>query len=172
MCLAVAAGASYPNLTLGLGSVHPNCRVSYFGSVDNDAMVAWRDTTWIPSSEALPDYDDAALTLDYLFPQLDAGASVTFTWSYILTVDTLNTALSTINSLTITQPTTTVSGNSVVFCAVTAVVALSVTFTITNATTVSPSELEPPETSSRSRVMVTSRPPQSALVLPLAVCHK
>ena len=68
MCLVVATGVTYTNLTLGLGTVHPNCRVSHFGFFNNDAMVGWTDSSWTSYDEATPRSADEAINLNYLFP--------------------------------------------------------------------------------------------------------
>ena len=136
MCLVVAQGATYASLSLGLGSVHPNCRVSHYGTNNIDSKVAWTDTSWTSYTSAAPNYMDESINLDYLFPQLDAGASVSLSWAYMLTAADLVTGLTTMSSVTITQPSTTGSGSSVAFGAVVSFVASSVTFSVMNGTSV------------------------------------
>ena len=136
MCLVVAKGLTYSSLTLGLGTVHPNCRVSHFGFFNNDAMEGWTDTEWVDYNETNPDTNDQAINLNYLFPQLDPGASLKFTWAYILNLDDLATAMTVVSSVVIIQPTTTVSGASSVFSASVSTPVSSVLFTISNASTV------------------------------------
>lgn len=51
------------------------------------------------------------------FDTLDAGASVTFTWAYVLSAGDLLPALNAIRSITIIQPTDTASGTAAVFSA-------------------------------------------------------
>ena len=47
MCLVMATGLAYPTLTLGLGTVHPNCHVSVNSKLQNyDSTAAWADKTW------------------------------------------------------------------------------------------------------------------------------
>ena len=46
MCLVVATGTILTNLTLGLGTVHPNCRVSHYGFVNNDGTEGWTNANW------------------------------------------------------------------------------------------------------------------------------
>ena len=137
MCLVVATGVTYTNLTLGLGTVHPNCRVSHFGFFNNDAMEGWTDTEWVDYNETTPDTNDQAINLNYLFPQLDPGASLKFTWAYILNLGDLATAMAVVSSVVIIQPTTIVSGASAAFSVSVTTAVSSVTFTITNVSTVS-----------------------------------
>ena len=136
MCLVVATGTVYTNLTLGLGTVHPNCRVSHYGFVNNDATEGWLNSNWTAFDEAYPMSADEAINLNYLFPVLDAGASVSFTWAYILNLDDLATAMDIVSSVRIVQPTTTASGAFAVFSATVTGAVSSVTFTLSNSTKV------------------------------------
>jgi hypothetical protein len=80
MCLVVASGTTFPELTLGLGTVHPNCKVSHYGFTNTDANAAWTDTQWTAFSSSNPEVADKAINLNFRFDSLDAGASVSFTW--------------------------------------------------------------------------------------------
>ena len=136
MCLVVATGTVINNLTLGLGTVHPNCRVSHYGFANNDASVGWSDGNWTAYNESNPLCADEAINLNYLFDVLDAGASVTFTWAYILNMGDLLTAMNVLSVVSIVQPTTMASGTAAAFSAVVAAPATLVVFTISNATMV------------------------------------
>ena len=136
MCLVVATGTVYTNLTLGLGTVHPNCRVSHYGFVNNDATEGWLNSNWTAFDETNPLSADEAINLNYLFPVLDAGASVSFTWAYILNLDDLATAMDIVSSVRIVQPTTTASGASAAFSATVTGAVSSVTFTLSNSSMV------------------------------------
>ncbi len=61
--------------------------------------------------------DDEGINLNFLFPTLDPGASVQFTWVYILRTSDLLTAMNQINTVNMLSPTTTVSGSEVAFSA-------------------------------------------------------
>ena len=79
---------------------------------------------------------DEAVNLNFRFEKLDPGASVTFTWAYILRTADLVTAMAVLDLVTVVQPTTTVSGSAVAFsAAVTTAVDVAV-FTVSNATMV------------------------------------
>ena len=110
MCLVVATGTVYTNLTLGLGTVHPNCRVSHYGFVNNDATEGWLNSNWTAFDETNPLSADEAINLNYLFPVLDAGASVSFTWAYILNLDDSATVTGAVSSVTFTLSNSTKVG--------------------------------------------------------------
>ncbi len=117
MCLVVATGVTYSALALGLGTVHPNCRVSHYGFKNDDSSTAWTNTAWLSSSSASPRSLDEGINMVLRFPTLDPGASITFSWAYILNQADLLPALNSIASVTIVQPTDTASGRSCTFSA-------------------------------------------------------
>ena len=139
MCMVVATGSLYPNIVLGMATVHPNCRVSHFGALNIDANAAWTNTIWTAYNATSPRYADEGMNLVYRFAQLDAGATVKFTWAYIMTVSDLVTAMSVVTAVTIVQPSTTVSGTSAAFSAIVTGTVSNVTFILLSNTSVSSS---------------------------------
>ena len=117
MCLVAAYGASYPALSLGLGSVNPYCRVSHYGFQNDDSTTGWWDTLWTGYSQYSPRYADEGINMVMRFPTLDAGASVTFSWAYVLNQADLLPALNSIATIAIIQPTNTASGATCIFSA-------------------------------------------------------
>ena len=119
MCLAIAEGATWPMLVLGLGTVHPNCYVNHFGSINNNASTAWVEESWKEYYQNSPQYVDTAFNLILRFPQLEAGASVTFTWFYLLRANDI-TAVSSAGPnvmalMQIHQPVTVATGPRCVY---------------------------------------------------------
>jgi hypothetical protein len=137
MCLVIASGTIYPRLTIGLGTIHPNCRVSHYGFTNNDASEGWLNTNWTAFTEAEPHSADEAINLNFRFDSLDAGASVSFTWAYILRLEDLVSAMDELSLVSVVQPTTVVSGAMVAFSATVAASASLVSFTVSNSTVVS-----------------------------------
>jgi hypothetical protein len=106
-------------LALGLGTIHPNCRVSHYGFQNNNATTGWLNTAWTDYSETNPRLWDEGINLNFLFPLLDPGAAVSFTWVYVLRMSDLLPAMEALNSVVIVQPATSVSGVAATFsCAV------------------------------------------------------
>ena len=71
------------------------------------------NTAWHGYSESSPRSADAGINLGFNFPELDVGASVTFSFAYVLDEADLDKAMSSINQLIMTQPTGTVGGDDV-----------------------------------------------------------
>ena len=117
MCLVVAYGTTYSALALGLGSVNQYCRVSHYGFQNDDSGAGWTNTLWTGYSQASPRNADEAVNMVMRFPTLDAGASVTFTWAYVLNQADLLPALNSIATITIVNPTNTASGKTCIFSA-------------------------------------------------------
>jgi hypothetical protein len=116
--LVVAVGQSSCNqMVLGLGTVHPRARVNHFGFQNNDPDTVSKqgvaNTAWHGYSESSPRSADAGINLGFNFPELDAGASVTFSFAYVLDEADLDKAMGSINELIMTQPTGTVGGSAV-----------------------------------------------------------
>jgi hypothetical protein len=116
-CLVIAEGTTYSQLSLGLGTVHPNCRVSHYGFRNDDANEAWTENTWTAYSSSSKKNADESLNLVFRFDSLDAGSAVTFTWAYILNAADLIPALTSLDMVVIEQPASVVSGTSAVFSA-------------------------------------------------------
>ena len=142
MCMVVATGSLYPNIVLGMATVHPNCRVSHFGALNIDANAAWTNTIWTAYNATSPRYADEGMNLVYRFAQLDAGATVKFTWAYIMSVSDLVTAMGVVAAVTIVQPSTTVSGTSATFSAIVTGTVSNVTFVLLSNTSVSSSDAQ------------------------------
>ena len=68
-------------------------RVSHFEFINNDATLGWEDESWVHYSEAAPREADEGINLNFWFDLLDPGASVSFTWVYILRAEDLVTAM-------------------------------------------------------------------------------
>ena len=108
--LVTAVGRRYPDLVLGLGTVHPDSRVNHFGFNNNDPAAAWNENGWKSFSEASPRTRDEAVNLMFKFPPIDPGATVSFNWVYVLDENDLQKATVGIESVQILQPTETASG--------------------------------------------------------------
>ena len=76
-----------------LACVLPPGRVSHFGFFNNDPWLGWGDTLWTGYNESFPRPADEAINLNFFFDFLDPGASVSFTWVYILRTEDLLTAM-------------------------------------------------------------------------------
>jgi hypothetical protein len=73
--LCFSEGTVHPELSLGLGSVHPNCRVSHYGFMNNDANEAWGNTNWTAHSPSNKRDADEAINLSFRFDSLARYAS-------------------------------------------------------------------------------------------------
>ncbi|MBC8384544.1 MAG: PKD domain-containing protein [Candidatus Cloacimonetes bacterium] len=114
--LVVAEGLTY-GITLGLGTINENAIVSTegFSNRDPDAIL---DSPVAPDPSS-PIVADQAIVLAYRFDSLAPGQSISFDYAYILNEDDLEVALGDLASVTILQPTGTVSGENVLFQATT-----------------------------------------------------
>ena len=129
-CLVVATGTVLPQLLLGLGTVHPACRVSHFGFVNNDADEAWANTEWQSYNESQPQSADFAVNLNYRWTDVEPGGAVSFTWAYIVSVDYVDAAMAAMAAATVLQPSTCVGGAGAVFSVVTAQPVVGVVFSL------------------------------------------
>ncbi|MCI5190703.1 MAG: hypothetical protein D3905_13145, partial [Candidatus Electrothrix sp. AS4_5] len=115
--LAIAEGLDY-GLTLGLGTIDSRAVVAAahgFSNRDTDDILNNpNQPTPISPQEA-----DLAIVLAYELGDLAPGQTVSFDYVYILDENDLVPALEGLASLTILQPTGTVSGSSVLFQATT-----------------------------------------------------
>ncbi len=82
---------------MGLGAVHPLCRATHFGFMNNYAEDGWTNTEWTGFNMTTPRFKDEGINLNFRFASVDPGASVTFTWLYALAQDAVDTALATIS---------------------------------------------------------------------------
>lgn len=97
--LVVARGQTYAQLICGLGTRHPNARVSFFGFDNNDPIVAYFTNTspynqWKSTGKGGKDVEpsdtgamvasDQGLNLVFYFPTLDAGETAEFDYVYTL----------------------------------------------------------------------------------------
>jgi hypothetical protein len=89
--------------------------VTHFGFQNNDANVGWTERTWSAYSQFNKKTADEGINMVVRFNTLDPGASVSFTWAYILSALDLVSALTAIKTITIVQPTDTASGSACIF---------------------------------------------------------
>lgn len=98
LALVLARGNTYEKLLCGLGTSHPNARVSMFG-FDNDSPVkAWDDMQWSsyggknvnPPDKSRMRNADEGINLVFHFPTLDVGATAEFDFAYVLSPDDLS----------------------------------------------------------------------------------
>ena len=68
-------------------------RVSHFGFTNNNATEGWTNRAWTAYDENNPSMKDEAINLNFFFDFLDPGASVSFSFVYILQIDDLLTAI-------------------------------------------------------------------------------
>ena len=110
--LIVGRGITYSSIC-GLGTIDSRAVVSTegFTNVDPDAIL---DSPITPS-EAAPERADRGIALAYRFGTLAPGQSVSIDYAYILNAADLTVALGRLASVSILQPTGTVSGTSVIF---------------------------------------------------------
>jgi len=104
----------------GLASINSHCRVYHGGFHVHDPSLAFitnpnADTDWREYTEASPIHADQAIHLGFHYPTIDAGASVTFKWAYVLSPGDVAAALVSLASLSITAPSSVVTGTSVLF---------------------------------------------------------
>jgi len=127
--LVMAVGRTHSALVCGLGTVHPNARASHFGFNNNVPQAAWTNTAWTSHSNTSPRSADEAINLDFKFPRIDAGATATFSWAYVLGEDDLQEAMGRITQIAILQPSSEASGEILFSAAVVNTVA-TVTFVV------------------------------------------
>ena len=110
--LIVGRGLAYASIC-GLGTIDSRAVVSTegFTNVDPDSIL---DSPITPS-QAAPVRADQAISLAYRFGTLAPGQSVSIDYAYILNEADLSVALGRLASVSILQPTGTVSGGSVIF---------------------------------------------------------
>eukprot|EP00947_MAST-08B_sp_MAST-8B-sp1_P003254 g3254.t1 len=101
--------------TMGLGTIHKNARVTTFGFHNNYPATSWNNgasATYLGYSEASPSYRDQAVDLVFKFDEIAAGASESFTYAYILSIDDLDDAMESVTNLVIQAPGDVVSGSN------------------------------------------------------------
>lgn len=134
-CLVVGASSSYVGMLIGLGAVSPYCRVSHFGSDNDNSSLAWSDVSWTGYNSSSPHSADEGLNLVIRTPTLSRGGSVTFGWAYSFNARGYLLP-STLSSMWIQEPADTVTGSSCVFSAVANANSLSVSFVLVYQTSV------------------------------------
>ncbi len=72
-------------------------RVSHYGVNSNNATDTYLNASWTGYSMGSPRTADEAINLNFWFPVLDYGASVTFSFVNILQVDMLQTAMGNVS---------------------------------------------------------------------------
>lgn len=89
----LARGNLYEDLLCGLGTSHPNARVSYFGFDNNNPVEAYStNTRWLAKGGKTEEtagtsnkhYADEGINLVFYFPTLDVGATAEFDFAYVL----------------------------------------------------------------------------------------
>ena len=110
--LVVAKGLDF-GITLGLGAVDPRATVSTegFANRNPDAII---DSPVMPE-EATPNRADEAISLAYRLGDLAPGQSVTVEYVYVLREEDLDAGLEELGSVTILEPSGTVSGDDIPF---------------------------------------------------------
>ena len=120
------------NFFLGLGTIHPNARVSHFGFDVDTPPVTWSDgggsSLWKqyggkdvePTAAYLNRMRlrDEAVHLTFKFPAIHPKEIVQFSFAYVLNAADLSAAMLSVSALTIVQPTLEVSGSRVDFSVV------------------------------------------------------
>jgi hypothetical protein len=99
LALVLARGNKYYQLLCGLGTSHPNARVSHFGFDNSDPVAALSNTVWTSyggktveaTDTASKRYADEGINLVFTFPTLDIGATAEFDFAYVLSPDDLST---------------------------------------------------------------------------------
>ena len=74
-------------MVCGLGTVHAAARVNHFGFQNNDADAVIGNspnTLWHSYSQSNPRSRDEGINLAFRFDELEAGASVSFSFAYVL----------------------------------------------------------------------------------------
>lgn len=95
--LVMSRGPGHEQLVLGLGTSHPNARVSHGGSDWYDPVKALANTEWKnyggkdegPSGTANKFLANYPVQLVFKFPTLDVGATLEFDFAYVLSSDEL-----------------------------------------------------------------------------------
>lgn len=98
LALVLARGYTYEKLLCGLGTSHPNARVSMFGFDNSDPVYAWNNKEWQsyggknvnPPDISRMRYRDEGINLVFHFPTLDVGATAEFDFAYVLSPDDLS----------------------------------------------------------------------------------
>ena len=108
--LVMATGTTHTQLALGLGAVHPQARANHFGFNNNDPEAAWSNSEWKSYSRSSKRRADQGINLVFRFPRIDPGASISFTWVYVLDESDLQKAIMGIEAVTILQPSAAASG--------------------------------------------------------------
>lgn len=93
-CQVVAEGARFPDLVLGVSSVHPNCRTYSSGfSAPDDLTAAWNSPTWSTTSSSNKPRSNDAVHMHFRVEGLAPGATLALNWAYSTTVASTQAAL-------------------------------------------------------------------------------
>lgn len=98
LALVLARGNKYYQLLCGLGTSHPNARVSHFGFDNSNPVAALASNIWTSyggktieaSNTASKRYADEGINLVFQFPTLDVGATLEFDFAYVLSPEELS----------------------------------------------------------------------------------
>jgi hypothetical protein len=128
MSLVCAVGINNKDFFLGIGSTHPNIRVSHHGYLMLDPVAGHgdgsRNTDWHDyggnDMEPVDDYvsrmksGDQSIHLTYKIDSLGPGETVQFSFAHVLAESDLTAAMEAITTITFVQPTGIMSGHTTV----------------------------------------------------------
>jgi hypothetical protein len=141
--LAVAVGRKNFDFFCGLGTINSNARASHWGFYEKNPVLAYADASgnrqWTSyggnDMQPTSAYSsrmyraDEAIHLVFKYLALAPGETVQLSYAYVLRTADLYTAMAGLSTVTITQPTTDVSGTSArISVAITNLTVTSVTF--------------------------------------------
>ena len=129
--LVVAVGKNNYDFFCGLGTINPNARVSHYGFWEFSPPYAFGDAagsrqwTNYGGSDMLPTSDyvsrmykaDEAIHLVFKYPSISPGETVQFSYAYVLKAADLDQAMAGIATVTVTQPTSDMTGRFVTVAA-------------------------------------------------------
>ncbi|CAM9786495.1 unnamed protein product, partial [Ectocarpus fasciculatus] len=153
VALVIAIGVNDANFFLGLGTINSRGRVSHYGFFETNPAYAYADASGTTEWKSYGGNDmtvndrsrmrrrDQAIHLTFKYDSIGPGEIIQFDIAHVLTEDDLFTAIASLKAIKISQPTGSVSGDKVLFSAVTNVSVSAINFYVF-ATTLSSSVTE------------------------------
>lgn len=131
VALVIAIGVNDANFFLGLGTINSRGRVTHFGFFESDPVFAygisggtseWKSfggNDMTTSDRGRMKRQDQAIHLVFKYDSIGPGEIIQFDIAHVLNENDLFTAIASLKAIKISQPTGSVSGDNVLFSAVT-----------------------------------------------------
>ena len=108
-----SGSTSYPELFGGLAAINSNCRVGINPSgqiINKEPALPWTSKRWEDFTEENAPIEDTGINLGFKFDKISPGATKNFKFAYVLSEDQVDAALSKLDSVKISSPSSSATG--------------------------------------------------------------